>query len=256
MNRNFTPRTVKGPMQEKMGSIKKQLGHGRSGMAILPSPMSLKTDGEDHINIWDRSKIDLGKSLSHYSNIGFRHSIFDHFSTMEGFWYWLSCTEHDDRLRSRVGTPLRELSSHMTKMTVPNFQCIIMAANWEKINQHEKLARLVKESELPFDCYYVQRKNPQLRIRPPYAHWLIPGFEEIRKALKENREPNFEFLREKGKPGDDFHEPFNKILFANVPVEAESPATAETEIPEESTVTVTEDPVDTGVVMVDEVVDQ
>ena len=76
---------------------------------------------------------------------------------------------------------------------VGNFRAIIMDSNYQRIKQYEPIVQAMIESVHPFDCYYVAAES-QLRTRPIFFKWLTMGFEEIRSALKQDREPNFNFL--------------------------------------------------------------
>lgn len=165
-------------------------------------------DGVDHINIWDHGKTELGKLLALSTPLNFRHSRFNRFNTIEGFWNYIRSVERDDRLRKFVGKPLRLCISNLTFRHVTNFKAIIMDANWQKIKQYPELAEAVKESTLPFDSYFIYRRQDGVPERPQFVYWLIEGFNEIRNALKEDREPNFEFL--KSRKGTDIFVDFNK----------------------------------------------
>lgn len=158
-----------------------------------PSPMKWIADGVDHINIWESAVTELGQVLSHNSQIEFTHHIFGKFSSMEAFWHYIQSEERDDRIRSMAGRSLKNFAKKLNTQRITNFRAIIMDSNWEKIKQHKLLLNAVKESELPFDCYFVDGKSG-LRTRPAFFNWLNMGFEEIRKAIKENREPDFTFL--------------------------------------------------------------
>lgn len=218
MNRKFTPKfetTLATKLRAVRGNLKTQ--RDTLDFPVLPSPMSWKKDGEDHINIWHHGSTIVGAAMSHYSPLGINHPQYAHFACVDGFWQWVVSRENDDRLRVLTGNPLRSLAKKMTHRRIPNLRMVIMAACWLKVQQHNDLAKAIKTSTLPFDCYYHEAKNKQLRIRPYYANWYTFGFEEIRKALKERREPDFEKLREVGHAGDDIYGPLNQILYPPTP---------------------------------------
>lgn len=164
---------------------------------ILKSIFSIGEDGVNHINMSDEGQTELGRMLAHTSRLPFTHSHYGHFNTMNNFWYYIRSVERDDRLRSFYGKRLKTfLKTNTTHCRIPNFRVIIMDANWQRVQQHPLLATALKDSGLPLDCWYRYRRENGLRLRPNFAFWLIAGFEEIRKALKENREPDFDFLRD------------------------------------------------------------
>ena len=156
----------------------------------LQSPEKWQGDGVDHINIWLQGATELGVCLSFDSQIPFTHSIFGEFTVFTGFWHYIKTTERDDLLRGMWGRRLDEYSKRLTRCIVPNFQAIILDANWQRIQQHPVLMKAMEESTLPFDSYSI---NPDTHLwkRAPYYNWFIAGCEETRKALKENRAPDW-----------------------------------------------------------------
>jgi hypothetical protein len=193
-------KNVRGNMHDQLKSLLPNVRTTKSGRQNNRNPMispeMLGNDGDDHINIWDEGKTDLGKVLAHSTSIAFSHSIFGRFNSMEAFWHYIRSEERDDRIRVINSKALKKFVSKLTNVRVPNFRAIIMDSNWQKVNQYPAIVNAIKESTLPFDCYYVYQRTGGVRIRPVWAHWVIPGFEEIRRALKEDREPNFDNLKD------------------------------------------------------------
>lgn len=161
----------------------------------LPNPSSIGEDGIDHINIWEQAKTDLGRALSHSARLSFTHSIFGRFDNMESFWQYIRSVERDDRVRVLHGYKLKTFARKLTFKRVPNFHAVIMDANWQKVQQYPDLLDELKESELPFDCYYLN--NEGIRIRPAFSHWVIYGFTKIREALKADDKPDFSTLMDR-----------------------------------------------------------
>lgn len=153
------------------------------------SPMFWKEDGVDHINIGHAAKTEIGKALNHSSMITLNHSKFGKFSSIQSFWHYIQSEERDDRIRTLTGQMLMKFIKNLTTTRVVNFRAIILDANYQRIIQHDRFLNDLKESELPLDCYFVNESG--VRIRPPYFKWLNIGLEEIRLALKEDREPDF-----------------------------------------------------------------
>lgn len=158
----------------------------------LPSVMELGPDGKTHINTGDQAKTPLGKMLSQSYRMPFNHSLLGEFQCINGFWSYLTSKVRNDRVRHLSGSDLKNYSKNNDSRRVDNFIYILLGAQWEKINAHPKLKTALKESTLPLDCYYVTKKEEwDLRVRPRHADWMIWGFEEMRNALKEDREPDF-----------------------------------------------------------------
>lgn len=196
------------------GSLRAQLGNLRGNIhtqqrgpknnrAPMPSANKWIEDGVDHINIWKDGKTELGQLLAHDSDLSFKHNIFGPFGTMEALWYYIRSTERDDRIRNLHGQKLKNFARQLTNVQVDNFRAIIMDSNWQRICAYPVLKDAIGASDLPFELYYVDR-HTGLRVRPQYFPWLLEGMEEIRRAIKENREPDFAFLMDK--PGNDIYE--------------------------------------------------
>ena len=154
---------------------------------------ALIADGKDHINIWHAAETDLGAVLDFNSPLELTHSIFGYFDNMTAFWFYMQSKERDDRLRGMNPISAVRFGRKMESTRVVNFRAIIADSNWQRIKSKPALIAMLKRSDLPFDCYRVEY-DTGLRIRPPFFGWLLWATEEIRKALKEDREPDFTCL--------------------------------------------------------------
>lgn len=182
-------------MSQQMSSLRDQIITKKRNelKSPKPSPMNWGNDGDDHINVWEYAQTELGKFLAHSSPYKFKHKYFGSFNSLEAFWHYIQSAERDDRIRVMHGPTLRTFVKKLTPAKVPNFRAIIMDSNWQRVRQHKDKMQMLAESNLPFDCYYISRST-QMRVRPTFFAWLIMGFEEIRAAVKEGREPIFDFL--------------------------------------------------------------
>lgn len=189
----YTP-SLETALGQKLRDYRSTMNTPKTHNDPRPSPMNWQGDGIDHINIWGQAQTDLGKLLAHGAKVSFKHRIFGRFSCLESFWHWVRSDEHDDRIRTMTGKSLQEFVTKLTRQNVVNFRAIIMDANYQKVKQYPEIQQAMVESTLPFDCYYVYKRETTIPIRTNFASWVIDGFEEIRTALKEQREPNFAFL--------------------------------------------------------------
>ncbi len=158
----------------------------------ITDPMLWVEDGKDHINIGFDAQTDIGKGLAFESNIGFHHSLFGYFCNIESFWYYIQSRERDDRLRNLHGANLKKLINRLNITNIDNFRAIIIDAAYQRIWQNDALYKQFKESILPIDVYRVRMNG--LRTRPSHFKWLISGLEEVRSAIKEERDPNLEYF--------------------------------------------------------------
>lgn len=169
--------------------------HGeRSSRFALPPADSMGDDGKQHINVWERAATEFGIILDQFQDTPFEHSMYGRFRSIEGFWHYLRSPTRDDRNRATYGFNAKKLGGKNDFVLVENFRYIIMDATWQKIKQYPAIAAEMIKSTLPFDMYFLHNNDQRIRIRPKSAFWMVPGLEEIRKALCENREPNFDFL--------------------------------------------------------------
>jgi hypothetical protein len=112
---------------------------------------------------------------------------------MTAFWFYMQSKERDDRLRGMNPIAAVRFGRKMESTRVVNFRAIIADSNWQRIKSKPVLTAMLNRSDLPFDCYRVDY-DTGLRIRPPFFGWLLWATEEIRRALKEDREPDFSCL--------------------------------------------------------------
>jgi hypothetical protein len=183
----------------------------------LPALNSLGEDGVDHINIYNLGNTELGVALSEGVRYHFVHEQYGPFQSVAGFSAWLRSNDEDDLFRTLAGYAVIQLTRTKTfKLKIENIKYETMMAHWYKINSFQRLVDMVVKSDLKFDYYYLYGKqsDQQIRIRNAHANWVVAGFEEIRRALKEKREPNFEKFKEEGR---DYGQPNKAQTFKSKP---------------------------------------
>jgi hypothetical protein len=216
-NRNFTPRvqpqvSAHGETLRKQLQRAKQQGYGQKKRTdVLPNLESIGEDGKDHINIWEHGATELGKCLSHDVAIGFVHPVLGKFNSVVGFFNYIRSEEKDDRLRHLSSKVANLHFKSLTPVNVKNFKALVMDANWLKVQQNPALKKALMESELPFDSWYTYKRRDGVRQRPAIAFWIVPGFNEIRAALKEGREPDWSKIRLLPKDVKDLYEPIRPV---------------------------------------------
>jgi hypothetical protein len=196
--KQFTPDT-ESMLRDKLRAVRHGVRKEPSSLGSfrhkpLPAPDTIGVDGVNHINIYEGGATELGKALTHSIHIGFVHQVFGRFGSIETFWHYIRSVERDDRMRNMPHNKLLKFSEKLQTQRIPNFYALIMQANYDKINQTPEILNAMRDSSLPFDYYYMYKRKDGIRIRRTFAHWVVPGFEEIRKALKEKRQPDFTFL--------------------------------------------------------------
>jgi hypothetical protein len=183
---------MRGSIKDQLNSLVKDRTKNQGIKIVTPSPKNWKEDGIDHINIYSKAGTELGKFLSNNTKTPFRHRIFGKFKCVDGFWWYITSVERDDYIRGLDGYQLQNFKRKLTLRNVKNFKAMVIDTIWQKIKQHQSYAKLLKESDLPLDCYSINDYG--VLHRPTYYRWLLSGLEELRTALKENREPDLTFL--------------------------------------------------------------
>ncbi len=152
---------------------------------------SLKDDGKTHINVYSRGHTELGQQLSHFCYSQFTHPYFGPFYSIEGLWYFLRGGKQNDDLRYLYGRRAKDTGRKQRLVWYPEIREDILGANYQKIIQNRELLAAVKNSDLPFDHYYVYRTptGQSYLINPKDSQWLAEGLEEIRKAIKADEVP-------------------------------------------------------------------
>lgn len=152
------------------------------------NPMYDLEDGYSHINIWQESRCPLGRMLSRFYEMPFRHPYFGPFNSMEGFWHYIKTKERSDDLRTAKPLEAKRIGKASTRLYVPNFEEIIKDANFHKIDQNPNLRALFVASTLPFD-HYLTHGVDKIVIRSRGFEWMIDMFEDLRRLMKDGKAP-------------------------------------------------------------------
>ncbi|MCX5977303.1 MAG: hypothetical protein NTV33_10885 [Coprothermobacterota bacterium] len=137
-------------------------------------------DGIDHINVYSQGKTELGKMLSNFYRLPVDIDGIT-FQSLEGYWYWLSTGKVYGELLNLYGYRAKERGKQLPKvlMSEGEFHCAILRAMLAKVEQHENLAKMLKESALPLTHYYVFNGKEV----DAGCSWVLSGWETIRKNL-------------------------------------------------------------------------
>lgn len=139
-------------------------------------------DGIDHINVYSKSKTELGRWLSNFT-----HSPFTcedgKFSSIEGYIYWLG--SHDDRLRLMYGYRAKQLGREVADITYTikeeDFKRKIRVAIRQKILNNKSMSQALADSTLPLDHYYLYGDKKVYAVK---WNWVIEEIDAVRKDLK------------------------------------------------------------------------
>ena len=142
----------------------------------------VELDGITHINIDKRGRTELGQMLTHMARSQFDHPEFGPFQSVEGFIGFIRSGAKDDQFHYVHGMNARYRAKNQDSDFIRGFRELVMEANFLKIVQNESLRVAFKDSELPFDHYYLLGNGRP--VQPRNAQWIIPGFEELRRLVK------------------------------------------------------------------------
>lgn len=160
--------------------------------SALAFPYNPDEDGITHINVYSKGRTPLGRTLSNFAHTPFDHPEYGHFSSVEGFWYWLSTGGTRNELRGLYGFKSKEvglmISDSIKKQggfpIVEDFEAKIKKAILCKVEQNQELRELLKLSTLPLTHYYVFGNNGKYKVSYPanYA-WIHEYISDLRDWL-------------------------------------------------------------------------
>lgn len=181
-------KTLKGQIQELRDNGQLNV-RKRTPKAHRCAVTDWRGDGIDHINVSTMGATPLGRFLAHESNYKVVNPVLGSFSSVRSMWMWLKTRNRDDRLRTRMGASARTLFESLERREVTNFRAIILDTDWQKFKQYPDAMQALKTCTYAFDTYFYGRGN-SLPRRPSTFHWMVEGWEELRRAAREDREPD------------------------------------------------------------------
>ncbi len=160
-----------------------------------------EVDGIHHINIYTEGKTELGRLLAFEHEERFNHPILGSFNSMTGYWSYVKSLSHRNTYRVKSPNTCISIRKRFNdlKPKVDNFRALIISGCYHRIISNSDLVEMVKESTLPFEMYYVKKETDnstgtpvkyEVKTQHNYSGWLTAGLNEIRNALRENRQPD------------------------------------------------------------------
>lgn len=112
-------------------------------------------EGETHINIYSKSKIELGRFLSNFAKVPITTED-GPFMSIEGYWYWLS--NHDEQMRALYGYDAKKVGKSLPRefrLEEEEFRRKIREACWIKLHVDKRMYDTFKASKPQFTHYYM-----------------------------------------------------------------------------------------------------
>lgn len=184
--------------RQKLREIKQRI----TGVSLPASPKQWEGDGVDHINIWPFSDSPLGRAIALDKISPWDHPFLGSFLTIEAVHILARAKTIDESYRRARPQDLRQLLSKNTGMfyarnQVRNLDAALLHCAYVRLLGEPKTVKMLIESTLPFDHYWREKleegKVPRYSRRDNHS-WIVPGFNEIREAFKNWRQPDFKAL--------------------------------------------------------------
>jgi hypothetical protein len=148
------------------------------------------TEGIDHINIYSKSALPLGRALSNFAHFKFKHRDYGVFNSVEGFYYWLLTGKEHDELKKLWGLEAKKLGESFPKKRKvdKSFKEEIQLAIGLKVMQNEYIKDLLMHSTLVFAHYYYFGEIKYCKVIDKYKEhkYMVEACEQIRLFLKES----------------------------------------------------------------------
>jgi len=146
-------------------------------------------EGKDHINIYSKSIVPLGRALSNFAHIPFAHPEHGLFQSVEGFYYWLLTGKKYHKLKDGWGLDVKKMGQALpVAVKIDNkFKEQIQYAIGLKVLQNQNLKDLILHSTLIFTHYYYfgDINKPKIKDMSKEHKYMIDACEQIRITLKE-----------------------------------------------------------------------
>lgn len=142
-------------------------------------------DGKDHINVYSRGQTDIGRLLSNFARTPFNCED-GRFESVEGYWYWLSVVDKQDRevLRTLHGAEAKKIGKSLLTDTfgrdVSTFKLKICKAIRAKLEVNG-IDKMLAATDLPLVHYYVYGGK---KVDAGYS-WIMVFLERLRAKYKE-----------------------------------------------------------------------
>ena len=180
-------------MRDQLKSIKPVVTQSTMNDSGLPfTANAWLKDGVDHINIARFAKTMLGKVLNLDYVRSWDHPVLGPFRSLNSLWFFLRARNRTDAIRNMTGGELRNFVDERCGGFgdhLPNFRGMILDSMYRRAKSCNEIQNEIIRSVLPFDSY--RENEAGIRIRFEHSSWITAGYEEIRNALKEQREPDF-----------------------------------------------------------------
>lgn len=155
----------------------------------MACPYHPKYEGVDHINIYSKSKLPLGRALSNFFHSVFIHPDYGTFHSIEGFYYYFLTGELYPELKEMYGYEAKKFGQSKEKVAKVDrkFKERIQKAITIKIIQNDYIQKLLVASTLPLVHYYYYGdilQEVKIYDLSKEHDYMVHAIEEIRFNLQ------------------------------------------------------------------------
>ncbi len=149
-------------------------------------------EGVDHINVYSKSRLQIGRELSNFHFAPFVHPKDGKFFSVEAYWYWLATgSKHTELTVLSDVTAKTEGKRYVAKygrVEVPDFNERVLEAIRCKLRQNRAILNRLTETTLPLTHYYYfgDINDPKI-VRLPQHMWIIDELTRIRGLMRAQR---------------------------------------------------------------------
>jgi hypothetical protein len=165
-------------------------------------PNKFGKEGEDHFNIADNADSFIGKLMSPGYTKTISYPYLGEFASVASLGYWVKDSERSELLRKLAGPKLKHFVNVNRKEIghFPNFKAVIGYGTWVKLQGYPYIVKQLKELDTDKVKFlaYTKVEDSGIRMTHKSAEMYIQIANEIVKAIKEERQPNFHHLAGKG----------------------------------------------------------
>ena len=136
-------------------------------------------EGIDHINIYSKSRTELGRLTSNFTHSPFVHPDLGDFASMEGFWFYVGTGFKHEELRKLHGYEAKKLGGSLEKVLIPDFEDWIYSGLEAKVECNDRLRELLSKNHLPFRHYYSYGKDNDFKCVNEGNGFLEKSFQKI-----------------------------------------------------------------------------
>ncbi len=154
-------------------------------MSLKLSPFS---EGIDHINVYSKSKTDLGRLLTNFAHTPFTHPKYGHFESIEGAWFYFLTGKRHEKLRKLHGSAAKMQGSNLVPrewrsemVYTEDFKQIINECTQCKFRQHTDILLKLISNDLPLEHYYIVGDKV---INKNKYQWVLDEIIRIRKVTQ------------------------------------------------------------------------